>query len=151
MTGREEAAAWLARYVDAWRSYDREAIGALFAAEARYRYHPFDEWIRGRDAIVESWFDEPDEPGTYEASYEPVAIDGDVVVAAGTSTYRKADGSIRAIYDNCFLMRFDVERTMHGVHGVVHRAPRGVALRSLTCRGCLTTESSTTPMPTPTP
>ncbi len=107
MTGREEAAAWLARYVDAWRSYDREAIGALFAAEARYRYHPFDEWIRGRDAIVESWFDEPDEPGTYEASYEPVAIDGDVVVAAGTSTYRKADGSIRAIYDNCFLMRFD--------------------------------------------
>jgi hypothetical protein len=101
---REAAAAWLARYVEAWRSYDRDAIGALFAEDARYRYHPFDEWIRGREAIVESWFDDPDEPGTYEAAYEPVAVDGDVVVATGTSTYT---GEVSAVFDNVFVMRFD--------------------------------------------
>ena len=34
------------------------AIGsaALFAEQAEYRYHPYDEPIVGRDAVVESWF-----------------------------------------------------------------------------------------------
>ncbi len=106
---REALARWLAAYVDAWRGYDRAAIGALFAEDARYRYHPFDEWIRGRDEIVASWLDEPDEPGSYEAAYEPAAIDGEVAVAVGTSTYLAPDGSIRTIYDNCFLMHFDAD------------------------------------------
>jgi len=104
---REAVGRWLDSYIAAWKSYDRDGIAALFSEDACYRYHPFDEWIRGRDAIVESWFDEPDEPGTYEATYEPLAIDGDVAVATGTSTYTKPDGSIAAIYDNCFVMRFD--------------------------------------------
>jgi hypothetical protein len=30
-------------------------------------------------------------------------------VATGTSTYLNADGSQRAVYDNCFLLRFDAE------------------------------------------
>jgi SnoaL-like domain len=107
MTDPTVVAEWLAAYIEAWRSYDREAIGALFSEEARYRYHPFDEWIRGREAIVESWFDEPDEPGTYDAAYEPVAVEDDVAVATGSSTYTRADGSVRAVYDNCFVMRFD--------------------------------------------
>lgn len=104
---RADVAAWLDAYVAAWGSYDRERIGALFAENARYRYHPFDEPIRGRDAIVDSWFDEPDAPGSYEAAYEPVAVEGEVAVATGTSTYTNPDGSLRTVYDNCFVMRFD--------------------------------------------
>ncbi len=105
--GRSQVQGWLEQYVAAWKTYDRDAIGALFAEDARYRYHPFDEWIRGREEIVESWFDEPDEPGGYDADYEPVAIDGEVAVATGTSTYSEKDGSVRAVYDNCFVMRFN--------------------------------------------
>ena len=104
---REALQAWLEAYVEAWRTYDRDAIGALFAEDARYRYHPFDEWIRGREEIVESWLDEPDEAGGYDADYQPVAIDGEVAVATGTSTYSEKDGSARAVYDNCFVMRFN--------------------------------------------
>ena len=49
-----------------------------------------------------------DEPGTYAASYAPVAVDGDVVVATGTSTYRDSvDGPVVRVYENCFVMRFD--------------------------------------------
>jgi len=100
--------AWLERYVEAWGSYDREQIGELFAEDARYRYHPFDEPIRGREAIVESWFDEPDERGTYEAEYRPVAIDGDTAVAVGSSSYRDSPrDEIARVYDNCFVIRFD--------------------------------------------
>ena len=49
-----------------------------------------------------------DEPGTYDASYAPVAVDGDVVVATGTSSYRDIpDGPVVRTFHNCFVMRFD--------------------------------------------
>jgi ketosteroid isomerase-like protein len=112
---RQDVDRWLARYVEAWDTYDRERIGALFADDVEYRYHPYDEPVRGREAAVASWLGEgehegastPDEPGTYEASYRAVAVDGDTAVAVGTSTYRtEPGGPIDKIYDNCFLLRF---------------------------------------------
>jgi hypothetical protein len=103
---REAASRWLDAYVEAWKTYDRDRIADLFTTDAQYRYHPYDEPVRGRDAIVESWFEDPDEPGTYEGSYEPVAVDGDVAVAVGTSSYRNASGVVDRIYDNVYVMRF---------------------------------------------
>jgi hypothetical protein len=107
---------WLQAYVSAWKSYDPNEIGDLFADDVEYRYHPYDEPIRGRDAVVASWLGESsaagtstrDEPGTYDASYETVAVDGDVAVAVGTSSYSDVPGgpTIR-VYDNCYVMRFD--------------------------------------------
>ena len=68
-------ARWLADYVEAWRSYDPDAIGALFAEDALYRYHPWDEptpsHVRGRDAIVAGWLEHEDAPGSWAAEYRP--------------------------------------------------------------------------------
>jgi hypothetical protein len=51
-----------------------------------------------------------DAPGTYSARYAPVAVDDDVVVATGTSSYsERPGGPIVRIYHNCFVMRFDGE------------------------------------------
>jgi ketosteroid isomerase-like protein len=97
---------WLQRYVEAWVDYDRAWIADLFTEDAEYRYHPYDDPVRGRDAIVESWFEDPDEPGSFDAGYRTVAVDGDVAVAVGTSSYRGGAGSVDRIYDNCFVMRF---------------------------------------------
>jgi ketosteroid isomerase-like protein len=109
---------WLRAYVEAWKSYDSEQIGALFSDDVSYRYHPYDTPIRGRDAVVASWLGEGehadaparDEPGTYDATYRAVAVDGDTVVATGTSTYSPTPGAPpdRA-FDNCFVMRFDAD------------------------------------------
>ena len=113
---RDDVDRWLDAYVAAWKSYDRDAIGELFADDVEYRYHPYDEPIRGRQAVVASWLGESeaagassrDEPGTYDASYRAVAVDGDVAVAVGTSTYADApDGEPRRVFHNCFVMRFD--------------------------------------------
>lgn len=104
---KQQVAAWLECYVDAWESYDRDRIAALFSEDAEYRYHPYDEPVRGRAAIVASWLEDRDEQGTYRASYRPVALDGDVAVATGTSSYLGPDGSIDKVYDNCFVMLFD--------------------------------------------
>ncbi len=102
-------ARWLDDYVAAWKSYDREAIAALFAADARYRYDTYDPWVVGAEAIADDWLADRDEAGSYDAAYEPFAIEGERAVAVGTSTYTAADGSVARVYDNCFVMRFDDE------------------------------------------
>lgn len=107
---REAVAKWLDRYVEAWRSYDRDQIGELFAEDAEYHFYPYEEPRRGRAAIAEGWFEGKDDPGTFEATYEPVAIDGDTAVATGRSSYRdEAGGEIKRVYFNCFVMRFDTD------------------------------------------
>jgi ketosteroid isomerase-like protein len=113
---RGDVARWLDDYVEAWKTYDRDRIAALFTEDVEYRYHPYDDPIRGRDAVVESWLGEGDHEGastrdpegTYDAAYAPVAIDGDVAVATGSSTYFESPGgSVEKVYDNCYVMRFD--------------------------------------------
>jgi hypothetical protein len=114
----ETAMDWLDRYVHAWITYDPHEIVSLFSADVSYRYHPYDEPIVGRDAVLASWLGEDasgdastrDAPGTYEAEYAPVAVDGDTVVATGTSRYRDVpDGPVVRTYANCFIMSFDAE------------------------------------------
>jgi hypothetical protein len=113
---RTGAQAWLDRYVAAWLSHDADDIRALFSGDIAYRYHPYDNPIIGLEAVVASWLGESDSdgasardaPGTYSARYTPVAVDDDVVVATGTSSYSdRPDGPIVRTYDNCFVMRFD--------------------------------------------
>jgi ketosteroid isomerase-like protein len=107
---------WLEAYVEAWKSYDRDRITALFTDDAEYRYHPYDEPVKGRDAVVGSWLGEGkhegastrDQEGTYDATYRTVAVDGDTAVATGTSSYSgEPGGPVTTIFDNCFVMRFD--------------------------------------------
>ena len=106
-------AQWLTDYVEAWRSYDPDAIGGLFAEDALYRYHPWDEptpsHVRGRDAIVASWLDERDAPGSWEAEYRPSLVHDDRAVAVGSSRYLAADGSVESEYHNVFVLTFDGE------------------------------------------
>jgi hypothetical protein len=101
---------WLDRYVAAWKSYDPAEIGDLFSADAEYRYHPTMDPVKGREAIVASWMDNRDDPGTYDASYEPLAIDGENHIAQGWSRYFEADGTtLKDEYWNVYLVRFDDE------------------------------------------
>ena len=111
---------WLDRYVTAWLTYEADLIGDLFSEDVAYRYHPYDEPVAGRDAVVASWLGDSSDPaassrdamGTFDASYAPVAVavDGDVVVATGTSSYRdEAGGPVEKVFHNCFVMRFDGE------------------------------------------
>jgi hypothetical protein len=107
---------WLDRYVAAWKSYDTAEIAALFSAGVRSRFYPYAARIARRDAVVpgslaqgpDAQGSTRDEPGTYDAHYAPVAVDGDVVVATGTTTYTETPGGpVTQVFDNCFVMRFD--------------------------------------------
>ena len=106
MTDRATVRRWLDAYVEAWRTYDPARIGALFTEDATYG-GPFDEPVRGRDAIVADWLDNRDAPGTYDGAYEPIAVDGDLAVARGHSRYYAADGrTLETEFANIFVLRF---------------------------------------------
>jgi hypothetical protein len=126
LVDKAEVDRWLRAYVEAWKSYNSEQIGDLFSEDVRYRYHPYDEPVVGRAELVRSWLGEAsdggapdpgasdsgasdrDEPGTYDAAYRAVAVDGDVAVATGSSTYLSDPGGpVKEVFDNCFVMRFD--------------------------------------------
>ena len=96
---RDDVQRWLDAYVEAWRTYDPAAIADLFAEDATYRYRPYgdDTFVRGRDAIVADWRDSQDAPGSWEAHYEPFAVEGDHAVAVGETRYLEPDGSTRTL------------------------------------------------------
>jgi len=110
----DDVQSWLDRYVAAWKSYDVAEIGELFSADAEYRYHPEDEPVRGRAAIVEDWLNpggkpaRRDAPGTFEATYAPYAVD-DVAVAVGTTRYwtDATRATVARSYFNVYLLAFD--------------------------------------------
>ena len=81
---------WLDRYIAAWSSYDPEAIGALFADDAEYRYQPWADPVVGREAIVADWLSDKDEAGSWTAHYDVWAF-----------------GSFKTLYYNHFQLRFD--------------------------------------------
>jgi len=101
----DDAARWLDRYVEAWRTYDPDTIASLFAEDVEYRYHAWDEPIRGRDAIVAAWLSDPDAAGTWQAAYTPWAVDGNRFVSRGTSRYFEEGGD--RVYHNVFFVELD--------------------------------------------
>lgn len=106
---RARVADWLAAYMHAWETYSPDAIGDLFTEDATYSFHPFDEPVMGRKAIVESWLKDPDAPGTFEATYRPIAVDGDVAVVNGRSRYFSDSSRTQLTkeWDNLFVIEFD--------------------------------------------
>lgn len=124
----DEAAvtAWLERYVAAWRSYNPAEIGALFANDAVYRFHPWDEdadAVIGRAAIVADWLQTQDAPDSWTAEYRPWAVDAERAVAVGTSRYLATDDAPEAVFHNVFLLRFDPDGRCTDFTDVYMRRP----------------------------
>jgi SnoaL-like protein len=104
---REDVQVWLDRYIAAWQSYEASAIGELFSEDCEYRYQPWAQPVVGRDAIVKDWLDNKDEPGTWSAHYDAWTLDDDRASAIGESRYTNPDGSLKTLYYNNWLLRFD--------------------------------------------
>ena len=103
---RDDVTRWLDGYIDAWMTYDPDRIRALFSEDAEYRYHPWDEPVRGREAIVADWLDDPDAPGTYIATYGAWAVDGTRARGHRHEPVRRPHAA-SATYHNVFLIEFD--------------------------------------------
>jgi hypothetical protein len=106
---RSDLQAWLDRYIGAWRANERGPIEALFTPDVVYRWRPYESHpaAHGIDEVVDAWLGETaDEPRTWEARYEPYAVEGDRAVATGYSRYFATAEEPEKTYYNAFLMRF---------------------------------------------
>jgi ketosteroid isomerase-like protein len=111
MIGVDAIQQWLTAYEHAWQTYDPAEIGALFTADAEYRWHPWDEGddvARGREAIVAAWLASRDSPGTYRGDHRPLLVQNETVVAVGTSRYYTDDtrATLDREYHNLWVLRF---------------------------------------------
>ena len=99
----ERVQRWLDDYIAAWRSYDEAEIRALFAPDASYAYHPYDEPLQGADAVVASWLEDRDEPGSWEAAYAPALIVDNAAITKGETRYTTTGD----VFSNLFELEFD--------------------------------------------
>ena len=60
--------------------------------------------VRSREAIVADWLEEQDEPGTWEASYRPSVVEGQLAVSQGTTSYTNGE-----FFWNLWTLRFEDE------------------------------------------
>lgn len=73
---------WIDRYEQAWRAAGTAPLEALFAEDATYSPSPYQDPLRGRQAIAGFWEDERDGPSEkFAMTREAVAVEGDVGVA----------------------------------------------------------------------
>jgi hypothetical protein len=122
---RDDFAAWLARYIAAWRSDDPDTIGELFSDDVAYSFYGGKSYVVGRDAVVQRWLEKADD-NAWEAHYEPLAIDVEVHVAIGWTRYFAEDGTMREEYSNIFVCRFDqAGRCAHFTEWWAQTGPEG--------------------------
>jgi hypothetical protein len=80
----ERFAAWIDRYENAWRTAGTEPLRDLFTAGATYKAAPFDEPLRGLEAIAAFWEAEregADEEFTLDAEMVATDVGGATGVA----------------------------------------------------------------------
>lgn len=112
MWDREAAAAaadaWVVRYIRAWETNDPDDIRSLFTEDAEYRDGPSTPAWVGHDAILAGWRDQKDDPGTWSFEYELTAVDGDVAIVRGWTSYPTETQKARR-YDNLMVIQLNAD------------------------------------------
>lgn len=98
----EHVRGWVDAYLSAWTSNDGTDIEALFTPDATYRHRPYREPITGRAAIVADWIEHKDEPGSWQAQFEPLIVHENLAIVTGSVDYTNAER-----YSNLWVVRFD--------------------------------------------
>ena len=86
-----DAKKWMGTYARAWETRDSELAASLFTEEATYQEDPFDEPMRGRDAIRAYWEAATTYHREVQVSWgEPIVV-GDLLIAEWRTKYARLD------------------------------------------------------------
>jgi ketosteroid isomerase-like protein len=122
---------WIEGYRRAWSSDSPDEIAALFTEDAVYKPFPWPReaggW-RGREEIVAQWLEHGDSQNEWRFEHEIIAVDDDLAVIEGWTTYAEIDGEPKDLaYANLWVVRFAGDgRATHFTEWWIER-PRGEA------------------------
>lgn len=97
---------WLEGYKRAWEQMDADAAVELFAEDATYQETPFDEPMRGRDAIRSYWSDVPLAQKEIAFGYEVLSVAGDQGIARWWCDFRRIPTDSKVKLDGIFVVHF---------------------------------------------
>ena len=98
---------WLDAYKAAWETGGPSQIVPLFTADAIYQETPFEEPMRGREAIRQYWQDGAQEAQRGVAfTYEIYAIDGDIGLCHWHCAFERVPSGERVELDGVFRCVF---------------------------------------------
>ena len=90
---------WLERYKEAWERRDSAAAKALFSPDARYQETPFDDEMRGAEAIAQYWERETSRQRDVHFSADLLAISGALAVAHWRASFFSESSSAAVTLD----------------------------------------------------
>jgi SnoaL-like domain len=98
---------WLQRFARAWEARDPDAAAALFSEHGSYRETPFDEPLRGAEAIRTYWSNLPPARSDIRFAYEMLAVTDQWGIAHWHGSYTPIDRATRLELDGILLVSLD--------------------------------------------
>ena len=94
---------WLQAYGRSWEERDPEAAAALFTADALYAWGPYEEPMRGREAIRARWAEVTSSQSNVKFSAEPLGSVDSGGVAHWACSF-DVGGDLRIYLDGIFIV-----------------------------------------------
>ena len=98
---------WLEMYGKASKENDPQASADLFALDAQYYETPFDEPLKGRDAIYQYWNKGAQKLKDKESAHEILSVNGNLGIARWQAKFTSIQSGNRLALDCVFLVEFD--------------------------------------------
>lgn len=105
--GTEEFEAWMRRYGEGWENRDPIALANLFAENARYLETPFENVIRGRDAIHQYMMDVPRSQEAIHFQFEVIGETKIGFMALWTASFVRKQSGRHVHLDGIIAAEFD--------------------------------------------
>ncbi len=98
---------WINTLGRAWETRDADAAADLFTEDATYQENPFDEPLRGRDAIRRYWADLPREQDAISVQFEILEVTPTTGVARWMASFVRVPSGKYARLDGVLVASFD--------------------------------------------
>ncbi len=100
---------WLDAYGQAWENRDEQAAASIFTDDATYRETPFDELMRGREAILKYWADETHAQEQIKFSCEILAVSENRGIARWQTSFARIPSKSQVKLDGIFVVYLNAE------------------------------------------
>jgi len=104
VTDRSAVYRWVEGYEHAWRTSGTEELSVLFTTDATYLHSPYEEPVRGLDAIGVMWDHDRDGPDeVFSLTAQVVAVEDDTAVVRAEVRYGQP---VRREYRDLWILQF---------------------------------------------